>query len=96
MKTLSDQGFFGTNRWAGSRPTGRSPLIPDRLSVKEAIHFVWSLPVSTLITGAESLEQLREKIGLAQSFTAMSPEEQQHIIHKVSDLAGNAVEYYKA
>jgi uncharacterized protein len=95
MKTLSDQGFFGINRWA-HRPTGRSPLIPDRISLREAIHFVWSLPVSTLITGAESLEQLQEKIRLAQSFTAMSPEERQQIIPKVADLAGNAVEYYKA
>lgn len=95
MKTLSDQGFFGVNRWAG-RPTGRPPLIPDRISVKEAIHFVWSLPVSTLITGADSLERLQEKIRLAQSFTAMSPDERQQIIQKVADLAGNAVEYYKA
>ena len=95
MKTLSGQGFFGRNPWAG-RPTGRPPLIPDRISLKEAIHFVWSLPVSTLITGAESLEQLQEKIRLAQSFTAMSPEERQRIIQKVFDLAGNAVEFYKA
>jgi hypothetical protein len=43
MKTLADRGFFGQNRW-DSRPTGVSALIPNRLSVQEAIHFVWSLP----------------------------------------------------
>jgi hypothetical protein len=53
MKTLADRGFFGTDRW-DARPTGVSPLVPNRISVKEAIHFVWSLPVSTLITGAET------------------------------------------
>ena len=95
MKTLADRGFFGTNHWA-VRPTGVSPLIPNRISVKEAIHFVWSLPVSTLITGAETLEQLSEKIGLARSFQMISPEEREKIIQKVADLAGNKVEYYEA
>lgn len=95
MKTLADRGFFGTNRWA-VRPTGVSPLIPNRISIKEAIHFVWSLPVSTLITGAETLDQLQEKIGLARSFQMMSPEERERIIQRVADLAGNKVEYYKA
>ncbi len=95
MKTLADRGFFGQNRW-DARPTGVSPLIPHRISVTEAIHFVWSLPVSVLITGAESLDQLHEKIELAKSFQGMSQEERQRIIEKVADLAGNAVEYYKA
>jgi uncharacterized protein len=63
MKTLADRGFFGRNRW-DSRPTGVSALIPNRISIQEAIHFVWSLPVSVLITGAESLDQLSEKSGL--------------------------------
>ena len=95
MKTLADRGFFGQNRW-DVRPTGVSPLIPNRISVTEAIHFVWSLPVSVLITGAESLDQVHEKIELAKSFRGMSHEERQRIIEKVADLAGNAVEYYKA
>src|SRR5258708_672818 len=64
--------------------------------VMEAIHFVWSLPVTVLITGAESLDQLHEKIRLAQSFKGMSQEERQRIIEMVADLAGNRVEYYKA
>jgi aryl-alcohol dehydrogenase-like predicted oxidoreductase len=95
MKTLADQGFFGRNRW-DARATGVSPLIPNRISVMDAIHFVWSLPVTVLITGAESLDQLHEKIGLAHSFKGMPEEERERIIRKVADLAGNRVEYYKA
>jgi predicted aldo/keto reductase-like oxidoreductase len=95
MKTLADRGFFGTNRW-DARPTGVSPLIPNRISVREAIHFVWSFPVSVLISGSETLGQLQEKIGLAQSFRRMSSDERQQIVQRVADLAGNAVEYYKA
>src|SRR5258708_31638945 len=66
MKTLADQGFFGQNRW-DARSTGVSPLIPNRIGVIEAIHFVWSLPVTGLIKGAETLEQLNEKTRLGQS-----------------------------
>ena len=95
MKTLADRGFFGTNRW-DARPTGVSPLIPNRISVREAIHFVWSFPVSVLISGSETLGQLQEKIGLAHSFKRMSSDERQQIVQRVADLAGNAVEYYKA
>jgi uncharacterized protein len=95
MKTLADRGFFGRNRW-DARSTGVSPLIPNRISVVEAIHFVWSLPVTVLITGAESVDQVHEKIRLAQSFKGMSEEDRQRIIQKVADLAGNQVEYYKA
>jgi hypothetical protein len=67
-----------------------------RLNIQEALYFVWSLPVSTLITGAESLQQLHEKTGLARSFKALSADERQRIVQRVSDLAGKAVEYYKA
>ena len=95
MKTLADRGFFGTNRW-DARPTGVSPLIPNRISVREAIYFVWSFPVSVLISGSETLGQLQEKIELAHSFKMMSSEERQQIVQRVADLAGNAVEYYKA
>jgi len=94
MKTLSDKGFFGTNGWT-NKPTGVSPLIPDRISVKDAIRFAWSLPISVLITGADSNEHLQEKIEFARSFTPMSEEERVAMTGKVRDLAGHAVEFYK-
>ena len=51
MKTLSNGGFFGgTSHYEG----GSNPkIIPNVVSVREAIHFVWSLPISTLITGCQ-------------------------------------------
>ena len=95
MKTLADQEFFGRNRWVG-KPTGVSPLIPDRITVKEAMHFVWSLPVSALVTGAETVEQLREKVSLARSFEKLTQADRDRIFSKVAELAGRKVEFYKA
>src|SRR5260370_16763541 len=63
MKTLADRGFFGQNRW-DARPTGVSPLIPNRISVTEPIHFVWSFPSSLSLTPPESLTHLIANIAL--------------------------------
>ncbi|MFT7031905.1 MAG: aryl-alcohol dehydrogenase-like predicted oxidoreductase [Cyclobacteriaceae bacterium] len=96
MKTLSNGGFFGgkTHFVKGDNPK----LIPDVLSVQEAIHFVWSLPVSTLITGADDVPMLQEKIDLARSFKKKSESERLALIERITNagLKGGEVEFYKA
>ncbi len=94
MKTLANGGFFGGSSHGqhGNRPK----IVPHRLSIQEALHFVWSLPVSVLVTGTDNMEQLTEKIFLAQSFTALSEEERVELIARVADMAGRGVEFYKA
>jgi uncharacterized protein len=96
MKTLSDGRFFKEKKvlneieWKSD-----DPLVPNVISVKEALYFVWSLPVSVLITGAENKEILQEKIDLAKNFTILSENERQELINKVYEKAGNNIEYYK-
>ncbi len=94
MKTLSNGGFFGGTRHFSHGDNPR--IVPNVLSVQEALHFVWSLPVSVLVTGPDDAEMLKEKIGLAKSFTAYSESEREQIIEKVADFEGNLIEYYKA
>lgn len=98
MPTLveRDMGILAMKTLANGRFFGDPALIPDRVSIREALHFVWSLPVSTLITGPDDVEQMREKIDLARSFEKMSEQERQQLVEKVSDLAGTQTEYYKA
>ncbi len=96
MKTLSDGRFFGKKqRLDKVQWETDSPAIPDRLSIKEALYFVWSLPVSVLITGAENEELIKEKIKLAKKFSSFNEAERSKLISKVSDLAAEKVEYYK-
>lgn len=94
MKTLANGGFFGGSQHGehGDNPT----LIPERVSLAEAIHFAWSLPISVLITGPDHLDQMKEKIALARSFVAMDSHQRSALIEKVADLAGRRVEFYKA
>lgn len=93
MKTLSDGGFFGGRSHSQSGP--HASIIPDRASIQEALHFAWSLPISTLITGPNNLEQMQEKVDLARSFTGMSESEREDLIERAADIA-EEVEFYKA
>lgn len=96
MKTLSDGRFFKEKKRLDKiQWESNDPLIPNYISVKEALYFVWSLPVSVLITGAENKELLDEKIGLANKFSEISEMERSTLIAKVFEKAGNQIEYYK-
>ena len=94
MKTLGDGRFFAKkNMYDISTDT---PLIPDRFSIPEAMNFAWSLPISTLITGAENKEYLEEKIQLSKNFTSLNTDERSRIVESVSDLSVyGKLEYYK-
>jgi predicted aldo/keto reductase-like oxidoreductase len=94
MKTLANGGFFGGSRHGEHGPNPK--LVPDRVSIREAIHFAWSLPISVLITGPDDVGQLKEKIALARSFVALDEKRRKAIIAKVADRAGRTVEFYKA
>lgn len=96
MKTLADGRFFGT------KPMGervlwqtKDPAIPTRLSIRDALHFAWALPVSVLITGAENASLVREKVDLAKTFAGMAEEQRSELVARAQDLADGQVEYYK-
>lgn len=97
MKTMADGRFFGKKvrlddiQWETDKP-----VVPERLSIKEALYFVWSLPVSVLITGAENEKLIKEKIKLAKNFSSFTESQRTELISKVTDLASEGkIEYYK-
>lgn len=96
MKTLADGRFFKEKRRLDKiQYTTDNPLVPDAISIKNALHYVWSLPVSVLITGAENKAYLQEKIDLANDFVKMTEQERLALVESVAGFAGNKVEYYK-
>jgi aryl-alcohol dehydrogenase-like predicted oxidoreductase len=97
MKALADGRFFALKRrhqriqWKTE-----TPIIPTELSVRDALHFAWSLPVSTLVTGAENASLLREKIAFAKTFERpFSKEEMEAVLEKTLAYVPEKVEYYK-
>jgi uncharacterized protein len=94
IKSLADGRFFALKQEANWK--SEDPIIPNYMTIKEAMHFVWSLPVTVLISGNENATFLREKIALARSFSKLSEEEKMALITKVSNLAlTGKIEYYK-
>jgi uncharacterized protein len=94
MKTFADGRFFASKKEANW--TSDDPIIPNYLSIKEAMHFVWSLPVAVLIAGNENATFMREKIALARSFVKISEEQRMALVEKVRNIAlAGKVEYYK-
>ena len=97
MKTLSDGRFFKEKKRLGmTQWESDDPIIPNYISIREALNFVWSLPVSVLITGAENKELLVEKIELARDFAKFSENDRYALVDKVFGKAGNKIEYYKS
>lgn len=94
IKSLADGRFFAKKEQA--KWTTDDPLIPHYLSIKEAMYFVWSLPVSVLISGNENATFMREKIELARNFEKYSEEEKAALIEKVKAKAADGkIEYFK-
>ncbi len=99
MKTLADGHFFGTKVGADNKVSWQTPdpVVPGAISLQECIHFVLSLPVSVLITGAEKPEFIREKAALVRSYQSVSEADRKTLIDKVARFASaGIVEYYKA
>ncbi len=94
MKTLANGGFFGGSQHGQHGPNPR--VVPDRLSVREALHFVWSLPVSVVVSGPDNIGQLKEKVALARSFDGMDQATRAALVKRVADMAGRKVEFYKS
>jgi aryl-alcohol dehydrogenase-like predicted oxidoreductase len=97
MKTLADGRFF-SKKQTGERIRWETetPVIPAHISIREALYFSWSLPISVLITGAENKDMLQEKIDLARGFVKLSDDERDQILDKASKAPDrDKVEYYK-
>lgn len=94
MKSLANGGFFGGSKHGKHGPNPR--VVPNRVSISEAIRFVWSVPVSTLVTGPDNAAQMQEKIDIAKASAGMGEPERNKLIEKVADMAGTTVEFYKA
>lgn len=97
MKTLADGRFFAQKKvldklvWESDQP-----VVPGKVSIREVLHFAWSMPISVLITGAENAKLLKEKIKLAKKFAHIDEADRLALVDKMSTFAADGkVEYYK-
>ncbi len=97
MKTLADGRFFAEKHQLDDKVwETENPVVPGKLKTADVFNWVWSLPVSVLITGAENKDFITEKIKYARSFVQMPETERQKIVSSLTGIAAEKkVEYYK-
>lgn len=72
------------------------PIVPGTLTIGEALGFAWSLPVTSVVLGVDSVAQLDENCALARREPAMDADQRRGLIERVAGFAGREREYYKS
>jgi hypothetical protein len=63
---------------------------------EEALRYAMSLPVTTTICGIDSLDVLRQNVGIARGFQPMTPEEMRALRERCRSSSGDGhLELYK-
>jgi uncharacterized protein len=69
--------------------------VPAKVSLEEMHFFVWSLPVSVLVGGFDNVDQLRQRMQFARTFTGLTAQDREDIVARAKDFAGLETEIYK-
>ena len=95
MKTLAYGRFFGGNKGWRRTEASVKPAIPAVLTVEEVFGFVWSLPITTLVSGMVSVQQVSQNAAIARKTWNWNQAERQKRIDAMGPFAGPDLEFYK-
>ncbi len=80
MKTLA-AGDFLRGR------DGAPAIIPNQISIEDALRFAWSYPISSLISGMARVAHVEENTGYASRFVSLTVAERQALAQKIEEVA---------
>jgi predicted aldo/keto reductase-like oxidoreductase len=81
-------GVIGMKSLGGGSPRGRIPTAGG-VSAQECIRYALSLPVASLVVGIDSMEVLRQDVGIARDFKPMPDGEKATLLSRVREDAGD-------
>jgi hypothetical protein len=64
---------------------------PGTITMQEALHYVWTLPVSTAIVGCDHPQHVQENVAAAHSFAPLSAQRLQEIAARTAPIARQAL-----
>ena len=96
MKSLAYGRFFGGNQGWRRTHVAVKPAVPEVLSVEDVFGFVWSLPITTLVSGMESVQQVSQNAAIARKTWNWSQAELEKRIDAMAPFAGPDLEFYKS
>ncbi len=98
MKTLGNGGLLGGTRGGvkgEALGTGRR-VIPDVVSVREAHRFVLSLPVASMVSGSNDLQQLKFNLETAANFQPLDEATRNRLVEACAEHGKTGeMEFYK-
>ena len=74
--------------WEGG---GAIAKTPGTLTMREAMHYTLSLPVSTVIIGCDTIAQLEENVQIAREFTPLSDQQMAALNAKTQQVADQSL-----
>lgn len=95
MKTLAYGRFFGGNNGWLRKDAKIKPAIPKAISMEEVFGFVWSLPISCLVSGMENVQHVSQNAIIARKTWKWNKSQRQKCIDAMAPFAGQDLEFYK-
>jgi len=83
-------GIIAMKTLANGRITANNIADP-----KKALSYVWNLPVSLLVSGCDTPQQLKENIATSKAYIKMSENEKNTFVRKMGKVDYKKIEYYK-
>ncbi|MDQ8188969.1 aldo/keto reductase [Roseibacillus persicicus] len=96
MKTMGFGSFFGKGPQEQQLKELNLSLTDSGISVEDMHHFVYSLPITSLCSGCESISQLEENVKALTSFKPLNQTAQETLLTKTESLYHRALEHYKS
>ncbi|MBZ5566368.1 MAG: aldo/keto reductase [Acidobacteriia bacterium] len=79
------------SNWPAVGPYAPGKKRAGPLGIKDALYYVLSLPVSTVVIGCDSVEQLAENVKLAREFTPLSEPQRAALAVRAAPIAREAL-----
>ena len=70
-------------------------LDPGVITVKNLHEYVYSLPVSCMLSGCETVEQIDENTAVLENFKGMDEQRRKDLVAATAAISGQDLEYYK-
>lgn len=78
------------------KTTANGILLVDKVAtVKECLYFAWSQPIGSLVSGMDSIEQLKENVTFARQFKNLSEKDWSKLLARTEPFGGIKTEFYK-
>lgn len=90
MKSLGNGGLFGRGE-SGPQSDQLVKVIPDKISVEQALHFALSMPISGLLNGIVKFSDIEENIEYIKRFKPLTEAEKNLLIERCAAEAKTGV-----